>query len=142
MNDKQRYLLLPTAAETLVGSILDDSVGQNARKKIAKRRIGMMISGNIASYSWSLNNPDALADITETNELASCLAQISAARDLNKDAAKEKKAAEERERDQKKANNLLAFENKKAELHDELVAEVNKGIDHLHSLKKNKLLLL
>ena len=101
-----------------------------------------MISGNIASYSWSLNNPDALANIAETNELASCLAQVSSARDINKEAAKEKKAAEERERERKKANYQLEFESKKGELHDKLVAEVNKGIEHLCSLKKNKLLLL
>ena len=50
MDDKQHYMLLPTAAEIFVGSILDDSVGQNARKKIAKQRIDM-ISGNIASYN-------------------------------------------------------------------------------------------
>jgi hypothetical protein len=139
MDNEQRYLLMPTAAEILVGSILDDSVGNNARRKIAKRRIDM-ISGNIASYSRSLNNPDSLADISDSNELASCLAEISAARDIAKDAAKEKKEANEKEKELKKASNQLALETKKEQLHDELFAEVDKGIEHIRSVTKKKTL--
>jgi len=55
VTDDQRYLLQPTASDVLVGNILEDSIGQNAKKKIPKRRFNM-IAGNIASYSRVLNN--------------------------------------------------------------------------------------
>lgn len=99
-----------------------------------------MMSGNIASYSRSLNNPDSLADIADSNELASCLSEISAARDIAKDAAKEKKEAKEKEKELNKASTQLAFESKKAQLHDELFAELDKGIEHICSLTKKKTL--
>ena len=34
VTDDQRYLLQPTASDVLVGNILEDSIGQNAKKKI------------------------------------------------------------------------------------------------------------
>jgi len=54
VTDDQRFLLQPTASNVLVGNILEDSIGQNAKKKIPKHRINM-IAGNIASYSHVLN---------------------------------------------------------------------------------------
>ncbi len=122
-----------------MGSILEDSIGQNAKRKIAKRRIDMM-SGNIASYSQSLNNPAALADISDSNQLASCLAEISAARDTAKDEAKEKKETKENEKELNKENSQVAFESKKVQLHDELFAELDKGIEHICSVTKKKTL--
>ncbi len=55
VTDDQHYLLQPTASDVLVGHILEDSIGQNAKKKIPKRRL-YMFSGNIASYSRVMNN--------------------------------------------------------------------------------------
>jgi len=37
VTDDQHYLLQPTASDILVGNILEDSIGQNAKKKIPKR---------------------------------------------------------------------------------------------------------
>jgi hypothetical protein len=59
VTDDQRYLLQPTASNVLVGNILEDLIGQNAKKKIPKRCVYMM-SGNIASYSHVMNNKKTL----------------------------------------------------------------------------------
>ena len=41
--DEQRYLLQPTAADVLVGNLLEDSLGQNAKKKIPLRHINLCL---------------------------------------------------------------------------------------------------
>ncbi len=46
--DNQHFLFQPTAADVLLGSIPEDSIGKNAKKKIPKWRINFL-SGNIAS---------------------------------------------------------------------------------------------
>ncbi len=55
----------------LVGNIIEDSIGQNANKKIPKRRINM-IEGNISSYSRMLNNQKSLDYIAEANRKGDC----------------------------------------------------------------------
>ena len=90
VTDDQRYLLQPTASDVLVGNILEDSIGQNAKKKIPKRRFNM-IAGNISSYSRVLNNQKSLDYIAEANLLSSCISKISVAKEIAKDAAKEKR---------------------------------------------------
>ncbi len=37
VTDDQHYLLQPTASDILVGNIIEDSIGQNAKKKIPKQ---------------------------------------------------------------------------------------------------------
>ncbi len=99
--DKQRYLLQPTAADVFVGNILEDSLVQNAKKKIPSRHISFL-SGNIASYSRILNNSEAIQHIEDVNMLSVCLSKISESRELAKEAAKEKKAQEAKLREEKK----------------------------------------
>jgi len=72
--------LNPTPGDVLVGNILQDAIGQNAKKKIAKRRIDI-ITGNVYSFSQSLNSAVTLDLFVDTNKLASCLASISSAKD-------------------------------------------------------------
>jgi len=79
-----------------VGNILEDSIGQNAKKKIPMWRINM-IAGNISSYSRvSLNNQKSLDFIAEANLLSSCISKISVAKEIAKDAAKEKREQEQK----------------------------------------------
>ncbi len=68
VTEDQRYLLQPTASIVLVGNILEDSIGQNAKKKIPKQRVNM-IAGNKASYNQVLNNPKSIEYITEASLL-------------------------------------------------------------------------
>jgi hypothetical protein len=101
--DEQCYLLQPTAADVLVGNLLEDSLGQNAKKKISLRHINFM-SGNVAIYSRVLNNSEVLKHIEDTNMLSACISTISESRELAKDAAKEKKSQEAKSKEGKKAN--------------------------------------
>ncbi len=79
ISDEQRYLLQPTAADVLVGNLLKDSLGQNAKKKIPSRCINFM-SGNVASYSWVLKNSEALKHIEDANMLSACISTLSESR--------------------------------------------------------------
>jgi hypothetical protein len=123
ITNEQRYLLQPTAADVLVGNLLEDSLGQNTKKKKPLWRINIM-SGNVASYSWVLNNSEALKHIEDTNMLSACISTISASRELAKDAAMEKKSHEAKSKEDKKANDRAEFEKKKRELHEELVRDL------------------
>ena len=116
----------------LVGNIIEDLIGQNANKKIPKRRINMIV-GNISSYSRMLNNQKPLDYIAEANMLSSCISKISVAKEIAKDAAKEKRDQEQKSREGKKADDRAAFEKKKVELCKELendlkiIGELGKG---------------
>ena len=138
VKDDQRFLFQPTASDVLLGSILEDSIGQNAKKKIPKRRINFL-SGNIASYSRSLNNPAALDKIVDTNNLASCLATISEYKESAKDAAKEKKVNDDKAKADKTAADIAVFNEQKAKVYDKLVEDVGKGIEHIRGLPKAQL---
>jgi hypothetical protein len=136
--DDQCFLFQPTAADMLLGSILEDSIGQNAKKKIPKRHI-IFLSDNIASYSQSLNNPAALDQIIDTNNLANCLATISEYKEAAKDAAKEKKINDDKAKADKKAVDIAVFNEQKAKVYDKLVEDVGKGIEHICGLPKAQL---
>ena len=75
ISQQQLEFLNPTPGDALVGNILQDSIGQNAKKKIAKRRIDI-ITGNVYNFSRSLNSAETLDLVVDTNKLASCLASI------------------------------------------------------------------
>ncbi len=75
ISQQQLEFLYTTTGDVLVGNILQDSIGQNAKKKIAKRRIDI-ITGNVYNFSRSLNSAETLDLVVDTNKLASCLASI------------------------------------------------------------------
>ena len=75
----------------------------------------------------------------ETNKLASCLATISESKELAKDAAREKKAADAEAKKSKKEHDKFEFENKKAEVYDELAEEVSRGLAHVCGLPNKTL---
>ncbi len=101
ITDQQCYLLQPTAADVLVGNLLKDSLGQNAKKNIPLQHINLM-SGNVASYSRVLNNSEALKHVEDANMLSACISTISESRKLAKDAAKEKKSQEAKSKEEKR----------------------------------------
>ncbi len=138
VTDNQHFLFQPTAADVLLGSILKDLIGQNAKKKIPKWHINFL-SGNIASYSQSLNNPAALDQIINTNNLANCLAMISEYKEAAKDAAQEKKVNDDKAKADKKAADITVFNELKAKVYDKLMEDVGKGIEHIRGLPKAQL---
>ncbi len=133
--DDQRFLFQPTTADVLLGSILEDLIGQNAKKKIPKWRINFL-SGNNASYSRSLNNSAALEQLIDTSNLANCLATISEYKEAAKDAAKEKKVNDNKAKADKKATDIAVFNEQKAKVYDKLVEDVCKGIEHIRGFSK------
>jgi hypothetical protein len=145
ITNKQRYLLQPTAVDVFVGNILEDSLVQNAKKKIPSQHINFL-SGNIASYSRVLNNSKVIQHIEDVNMLSVCLSKISESRELAKDAAKEKKAQEAKLKEEKKANDQAKFEKKKGELQGELMQDLRIFVAAagtiLKSFTKDKLLNL
>ncbi len=138
VTDKQHFLFQPTAADVLLGSILEDSIGQHAKKKIPKWRINFL-SGNIASYSRSLNNPAAIDQIININNLANCLVTISEYKEVAKDAAKEKKVNDDKAKADKKAADIAVFNEQKAKVYDKLAEDVGKSIEHICGLPKAQL---
>jgi hypothetical protein len=64
-----------------------------SRKITHQRRIDI-ITGNVYSFSRSLNSAETFDLVVDTHKLASCLASISAAKDAAKDAAKNKREAD------------------------------------------------
>ncbi len=124
-----------------MSNILQDSIGQNTKKKIAKRRIDI-ITGNVYSFSRSLNSAETLDLVVDTNKLASCLASISAAKDAVKDAAKNKREADARAKEAKKSQYKVEFESKKVEICKDFAEDIGKGVAHVCSLPVTKLKLL
>jgi hypothetical protein len=138
VTDTQLDYLNPPPNDVLVGSIMEDSIGENARKKIAKRRINF-INGNVESYSRSLNNPRQLAYIEDANKLSATLSTIEEARLQAKDDTKKRKAEEQKTKKAKKAKSAAAFHKTQKELYEGLKEDVLKGLDHVRKLPKPRL---
>ena len=70
-----------------------------------------MIAGNISSYSRVLNNQKSLDYIAEANLLSSCISKtkILVAKEIAKDAAKEKREQEQKSREGKKADDRASL---------------------------------
>ena len=83
-------LLNPTARDVQLGAILDQCIGQKAKKVIAKRRIDI-VTGNVNSYARVLNGPTHLEKIKTYNQLASSISQLQRERDAQKLAIKAQK---------------------------------------------------
>jgi hypothetical protein len=139
--DQQR-MLNPTTKDVIIGSILNDTMGEGAKKKLAKRRIELL-SGNIASYSRVLNSEAQLQHVKDMNSLTAVLGEISA----EQDAAKEKKSNEKKlaaaEKEKQKAKAQMVELAKKEALMPELAAIVasidSASVDVLGNLNIKKL---
>jgi hypothetical protein len=139
--DQQR-MLNPMTKDVIIGSILNDTMGEGAKKKLAKRRIELL-SGNIASYSRVLNSEAQLQHVKDMNSLTAILGEISA----EQDATKEKKSNERKlaaaEKEKQKAKAQMADLAKKEALMPELaaiVASIDSGsVDVLGNLNVKKL---
>jgi hypothetical protein len=138
LKKQQRKYLNPTPSDVIVGNIMEDAIGDNAKKKIAKRRINFL-NGNVESYSRSLNNPKQLEYIKDANNLSACLAAIEEGKLLEKEDAKKRKAVEQKQKKAKKAKKSDAFKKKKEELYEGLKADVHKGLEHICKLSKPRL---
>mgnify|MGYP001002017224 FL=1 len=61
----------------IMGQILNDCIGDGAKKKLAKCRINI-ISSNVNSYSRLVNSEEQLKNAVEVNGIAALLGEIRA----------------------------------------------------------------
>ena len=103
----QKKALNPTTRDVQVGAIIGQIFGEQAKTKIAKRRIDFM-TGNVNSYARILNGPSELEHIKTYNDLAASFteynneatAQKAIAQAEKKKATTEKAANKERKEQQ------------------------------------------
>jgi hypothetical protein len=141
MTEDQQALLNPSRQSLYMGAITEDTVGNRAKKRIAKRRVDMF-EGNVAAYSRVLNSDGRMKRIKDYNQLAAILADMDA--DIHDD--RERKATLKKKNDaekkKKKADAVEADEKKKQELMPSLSEDVAKGLDHFKTLTQKRLVLL
>jgi hypothetical protein len=111
----QKKFLNPTMKDMQLSDIIEQSQGEQAKKKEAKRKQDF-ISGNINSYSRIMNDKASMELINDYNGLSASLAMMNAEKDEKKTkaAAEKKKTAEECE--QKKVAAEAKENSKVAEL--------------------------
>lgn len=134
----QMRLLNPTPKEVMMGTIMESTVGEKAKKKIAKRKL-YFINGNVNSYSRVLNNPKQLDMIKEYCDLGATLAEISTERSEKRKENALKRTVEEKSRAAKKAANEVSEQAKREELLPGLQADYAKGLDSILKLKNERL---
>jgi hypothetical protein len=135
----QLRLLNPKPIDVLLGSIMDETLGSKAKKKVPKRRINF-IAGNPNSYCRSMNNPAALAQVEEAAELAGVLGGIRAEIDSKKTAARNSKKKRDRKKKANKRRKDRALKKKKKELLPEQEEHLSQGMEHVKTLP-NKILI-
>ena len=137
MSADQRKLFNPTLKDVLMGSIMNDTVGAGATKKLAKRRIELL-SGSIASFSRHLNDAAQLENIEEMNDLVAVLGEIRADTDADRERKDKERKVDAAGKASKKAEMKAAEAAKKEELMPTLVqllATVDStGIEHLKTV--------
>lgn len=116
----QKALLNPTTKVVIRGSILNDTMGEGAKKKIAKRRINFW-DGNISSYSRVLNSSEQIANMREVNELTAVLGEIRQENEQEKETRSRARALAAQEKEQRKAAAVEAVQRRKEQLLPQLI---------------------
>ena len=78
-----------------LGFVLEDSVGEKAKCRIAKRKLDM-ISGNVNSWARHVTSDENLKKVAETHELSAAMAQHHAEKDRGKEERKKKRKSKKR----------------------------------------------
>ena len=134
VSSDQVNLLNPTPRDVQIGAIIDQCTGEAAKKVIAKRRIDI-VTGNINSYARVLNGPHQLDKIQTYNELAATMAVLKQEREQQQEQQREKKRQEEQAKAARRAVKEMEADAKARELEPVCRVHVNKGIEHVLSLK-------
>ncbi len=128
----------PTTKDTMLGQLMREAVGEGALKKMARRRLDVA-TGNVQSYARVLNGTEQVTKLKEHLELAAALADLQAEKEKEKAEAAAKKKAEAEEREAKKAESIRKEAQAKELLLPGLTDDVDKGMDHVLSLKNDRL---
>ena len=117
-----------------IGSIIDQCTGAAAKKVIAKHWIDI-ITGNVNSYARVLNGPHQLDKIQTYNELAATMAVLKKEKEQQQEEQCEEMKHEEKVKAAQRAKKEWDAIARAAELGPICQAHVDKGIDHVLSLK-------
>ena len=98
----QHCFLNSRMRDVILSSLEQDTFGDNAKKKRARRQTDFL-DGNTRSYAKWLNSPARMEKYSDQNSLAGMLANMRLEKDNEKKRQKEKQAANAKERKRKNA---------------------------------------
>jgi hypothetical protein len=125
----QRKALNPTPCDVQIGLVLGQIFGDQAKTKIAKRRIDFM-SGNVNSYARILNGPAQLANIKTYNDLAASLVEYNNEVQEQKAVGLAAKKKADKDTKAKKAEREKLTEEQRILLEPVCAKHVAKGLTH------------
>ena len=120
---EQKALLAPTGTDITRGAILQETMGEGAKKKLAKRRINFW-DGNISSYSRVLNSKEQLMAMREVNELTAVLGEIRNDNEEDRSKRAAAKASKAEEKGRRKLAAVKVESTRKAELMPQQLVEL------------------
>ena len=87
-------MLNPSVLDTVIGFVMNDSQGEEAKKRLPQRRLNF-IDGMVSSHCGVLNSEERLNLIRQANEVSGVMADLEAERLQKRDDQRKKKAQEE-----------------------------------------------
>ena len=97
----QAKLFNPTVEDLIMGAAVTETMGEGAKKKLAKRRLEAM-RGNVASYSRVLNSTERMVAIKEAKALHAVVAEVSVEIETEKLIRAQRKESKKADRELKK----------------------------------------
>ena len=138
VTEDQKTLLNPCIKDLLLGSLMRETSGHHAKKKMSRRRLDYA-TGFIQSYSRVLNGEANLAKMVEVAQLAASLGEIQADKKEETEQKDAKKNTEAQEKIAKKAEKERRRLERAVELLPTLKEQVEKGLEFCHSLTNAKM---
>jgi hypothetical protein len=131
--DDQVNLLMTSTKDVVHSSIIENAMGEGAKKKIARHHISMF-EGNIASYPRLVNPKEQLQSMEELNALTSVWGEIRAdgVQEVAQQAAA--RSAEAEERDKRRRLAAEAAQTLKASLLPTMIEDVEAAVANETSL--------
>ena len=130
INSDRHSFLNPTMSDCIFSNLEQDSYGENAKKKQARRRM-CMVDGSARSYSRQLNSMAQMKKYADQNALVGILAAIQLEKDQDKKKAKEKKEEDQKEKERKKIEKEFERVQNKINAMPGIVFDVQQGLDHV-----------
>lgn len=130
----QAKLFNPTVEDLIMGAAVTETMGEGAKKKLAKRRLEAM-GGNVASYACVLNSTERMVAIKEAKALHAVVAEVSAEIEMEKLMRAQKKEIKKADGELKKKKAMEALALKRKELMPQLLKHVAGGMEHVQTQK-------
>ena len=118
--------------DVILSTLKLDSYGENAKKKRAQRRM-CMLDGNARSYSKQLNSPARMEKYADQNCLVAILAELRLQQEEEKKTEREKKVANEKEKERNRLAKEIEKQQLKESLMPSIIEDVNQGLNFVLS---------